>query len=77
MATLQSTHHFPDTAASHLHGLLRYVLKPVRYMLLRLIDYDSKHSELIIRQGPKNARVAVGKEKGAAYDIRGNGSAGI
>lgn len=78
MNAIQSTHQFADAATAQIQGLRRCVisgptlhqitlpklLNSVTSKLLLTMSFRSDHCQLLIRQGPLNARVAVGKEKG-------------
>jgi len=79
MNVVQSTHQFADAATAQIQGLQRYAFSGATLhnsglpklfssvtstALLTMEFFISNDCQLIIRQGPENARVAVGKEKG-------------
>jgi hypothetical protein len=70
MSVVQSTHQFADAATARILGLRRYVelgasQGSCRFHKTGTDDAGhSEHCELHIRQKPKHAKVAVGKEKG-------------
>ena len=79
MNVVHSTHQFADAATAQIQNLRRCVLLELPPLLSSpqpqlcssvssntslIMVFYSDHCQLIIRQGPENARVAVGKEKG-------------
>lgn len=65
MNTVQSTHQFADAATARIQGLRRFVYPlEILFSTSAKIISTSEHCQLVIRQRPEIAKVAVGKEKG-------------
>lgn len=65
MNTVQSTHQFADAATARIQGLRRFVYPlGILFSTSAKIIFISEHCQLVIRQRPEIAKVAVGKEKG-------------